>query len=82
MTLQDYLYQHILNVCGSAKLTEENLSQLPYLTAVFHETLRRHSPVPVVPLRYAHEDTQLGGYFVPAGSEVSHSRTLKPLSVI
>ncbi|XP_022139822.1 ent-kaurene oxidase, chloroplastic [Momordica charantia] len=68
---QDYLYQHILSVCGSAKLKEENLAQLPYLTAVFHETLRKHSPVPIVPLRYAHEDTQLGGFFVPAGSEIA-----------
>ncbi|XP_038898390.1 ent-kaurene oxidase [Benincasa hispida] len=68
---QDFLYQHILSACGSSKLTEENLSQLPYLTAVFHETLRKHSPVPVVPLRYAHEDTQLGGFFVPAGSEIA-----------
>nr|AAG41776.1 ent-kaurene oxidase [Cucurbita maxima] len=68
---QERLYQHIQSVCGSAKITEENLSQLPYLTAVFHETLRKYSPVSIVPLRYAHEDTQLGGYFIPAGSEVA-----------
>lgn len=49
---------------------EENISQIPYLGAVFHETLRKHSPAPVVPLRYVHEDTEIGGYFIPAGSEV------------
>ncbi|XP_040999077.1 ent-kaurene oxidase, chloroplastic [Juglans microcarpa x Juglans regia] len=68
---QDRLYQQIQNVCGSGKFAEEHLSQLPYLSAVFHETLRKHSPVPIVPLRYAHEDTQLGGYFIPAGSEIA-----------
>ncbi|MGG6712957.1 UNVERIFIED_CONTAM: cytochrome P450, partial [Salmonella enterica subsp. enterica serovar Weltevreden] len=35
-----------------------------------HETLRRHSPVPIVPLRYVNEDTVLGGYYVPSGTEV------------
>lgn len=67
---QDRLYREIVDVCGTNKVTEENVCKLPYLSAVFHETLRRHSPVPVVPLRYVHEDTQLGGYFVPAGTEV------------
>ncbi|KAL5728615.1 hypothetical protein ACHQM5_001681 [Ranunculus cassubicifolius] len=68
---QDRLYREIQSVCGSAKMTEEDLPQLPYLNAVFHETLRRHSPVPVIPTRYAHEDTELGGYHIPAGSEIA-----------
>lgn len=50
---------------------EEDLPQLPYLNAIFHETIRRHSPVPIVPPRYAHEETQLGGYDIPASTEVS-----------
>ncbi|KAJ0747722.1 putative ent-kaurene monooxygenase [Helianthus annuus] len=68
---QDRLYRDIQNVCGSDKITEEHLSQLPYIAAIFHETLRRHSPVPIIPLRYVHEDTVLGGYHVPAGTEVA-----------
>ncbi|KAM7518290.1 hypothetical protein LguiB_017252 [Lonicera macranthoides] len=68
---QEHLYQELQSVCGSNKITEENLSQLPYLCAVFHETLRIHSPVPIIPLRYVHEDTQIGGYHVPAGSEIA-----------
>ncbi|KAJ7966671.1 Cytochrome P450 [Quillaja saponaria] len=68
---QALLYQELQNVCGSEKIKEENLSQLPYLGAVFHEVLRKHSPAPIVPLRYAHEDTQLGGYHVPAGSQIA-----------
>ncbi|KAL3518636.1 hypothetical protein ACH5RR_021225 [Cinchona calisaya] len=68
---QDRLYRDIQNVCGANKVTEENLCQLPYLSAIFHETLRKHSPVPVVPLRYVHEDTELGGYNIPAGTEIA-----------
>ncbi|KAL7175532.1 hypothetical protein ACSBR2_029184 [Camellia fascicularis] len=69
--LQDRLYQEIQSVCGSEKITEEKLCQHPYLYAVFHETLRKHSPVPLVPMRYVHEDTQLGGYYVPSDSEIA-----------
>nr|XP_023890238.1 ent-kaurene oxidase, chloroplastic-like [Quercus suber] len=68
---QDLLYKEIQNVCGTNKMTEEHLSKLPYLGAVFHETLRKHSPTPIIPLRHAHEDTQLGGYYIPAGSEIA-----------
>ncbi|KAJ6812870.1 ent-kaurene oxidase 2 [Iris pallida] len=68
---QDRLYQEILEVCGSEKIREEHLQQMPYLNAVFHETLRFHSPVPIIPPRYIHEDTQLGGYNVPAGTEIT-----------
>ncbi|KAK2969389.1 hypothetical protein RJ640_020332 [Escallonia rubra] len=67
----DRLLLEIESVCGSGKITEEKLCQLPYLSAVFHETLRNHSPVPVIPLRYAHEETQIGGYRIPAGSEIA-----------
>ncbi|KAG6403159.1 hypothetical protein SASPL_135376 [Salvia splendens] len=65
---QNYLSE-IQNACGFDQLSEEKLCKLPYLAAVFHETLRKHSPVPVVPLRYVHEETQLGGYNIPEGSE-------------
>ncbi|KAJ9567375.1 hypothetical protein OSB04_003341 [Centaurea solstitialis] len=68
---QDRLYEEIRNVCGSEKITEEKLCKMPYLSAVFHETLRRHSPVSIIPLRYVHENTVLGGYHVPAGTELA-----------
>ncbi|KAL0325657.1 UNVERIFIED_CONTAM: Ent-kaurene oxidase, chloroplastic [Sesamum radiatum] len=48
---QKRLLLDIQNVCGSNKVTEEKLCQLPYLAAIFHETLRKHSPVPILPLR-------------------------------
>ncbi|XP_057457719.1 ent-kaurene oxidase-like [Lotus japonicus] len=68
---QDRLYEELQNVCGHKKITEDQLAKLPYLGAVFHETLRKHSPSPTVPPRYAHEDTELGGYHIPAGSEIA-----------
>ncbi|CAL0332123.1 unnamed protein product [Lupinus luteus] len=70
-TRQDRLYEELQNVCGHEKITEDHLAKLPYLGAVFHETLRKYSPAPIVPLRYVHEDTQLGGYHIPAGSEIA-----------
>ncbi|CAI9281802.1 unnamed protein product [Lactuca saligna] len=68
---QQRLYNEIRNVCGSEKITEEKLCKMPYLSAVFHETLRVHSPAAIIPLRYVHENTELGGYHVPAGTELA-----------
>ncbi|GAB4852020.1 hypothetical protein Ancab_016213 [Ancistrocladus abbreviatus] len=68
---QDLLYQEIQRVCGLEKITEEHLSKLPYLGAIFHETLRKHSPVPIIPPRHVSKDTQIGGYHIPAGSEIA-----------
>ncbi|KAI3869931.1 hypothetical protein MKW98_002820 [Papaver atlanticum] len=65
---QDHLYREIQKVCGNSKYAEEPLA---YLSAIFHETLRKHSPAPFDPLRYVHEDTQLGGHDIPAGSEIA-----------
>ncbi|OIW09324.1 hypothetical protein TanjilG_01295 [Lupinus angustifolius] len=70
-TRQDRLYEELRKVCGPEKITEDQLAKLLYLGAVFHETLRKYSPAPIVPLRYVHEDTQLGGYHIPAGSEIA-----------
>ncbi|PVH47644.1 hypothetical protein PAHAL_4G106200 [Panicum hallii] len=67
---QDRLYQEIREVCGNETVTEEHLPRLPYLNAVFQETLRRHSPVPLLFPRFVHENTSLAGYDVPAGTEV------------
>ncbi|KAM7280598.1 hypothetical protein ACFE04_007732 [Oxalis oulophora] len=68
---QERLFEEIQTVCGSEKVSEEHLSQMRYLGGIFHETLRKYSPAPVVPLRYAHEDTHVGGYYIPAGSEIA-----------
>ncbi|KAG5542220.1 hypothetical protein RHGRI_021927 [Rhododendron griersonianum] len=69
--LHDRLYQEVQSICGSGKITEEMLCQLPYLEAVFHETLRKYPPIPLPFLRFAHEDTEIGGYYIPAGTEIA-----------
>ncbi|KQK17913.1 ent-kaurene oxidase-like 3 isoform X2 [Brachypodium distachyon] len=68
--IQDRLYREIQDVCGDEKVTEDHLPRLPYLNAVFHETLRLHSPVPLVPPRLVHEPTRLAGYDIPTGTEI------------
>ncbi|GER29987.1 cytochrome P450 monooxygenase CYP701A16 [Striga asiatica] len=68
---QDRLYGEIQSVCGNEKIMEKKLAELPLLSAVFHETLRKYSPAPIVPLRYVHEDTQIGGYHIRAGTEIA-----------
>ncbi|XP_026398259.1 ent-kaurene oxidase, chloroplastic-like [Papaver somniferum] len=69
---QDRLYLELQKACGNNKFTEEQYSEVTYLSAVFHETLRRYPPFPLVlPLRYVHEDTQLGGYDILAGSQIA-----------
>ncbi|KAI3879039.1 hypothetical protein MKX03_019396 [Papaver bracteatum] len=51
---------------------QEQYSEVTYLGAVFHETLRKYPPSLIaLPLKYVHEDTQLGGYDIPAGTEIA-----------
>jgi ent-kaurene oxidase len=67
---QDRLYSEMQEVCGDDIVTEDHLPRLSYLKAVFFETLRLHPPGPVLPPRFVHETTTLGGYQVPAGTEL------------
>uniref|UniRef100_A0A0C9SA79 TSA: Wollemia nobilis Ref_Wollemi_Transcript_4492_1711 transcribed RNA sequence n=1 Tax=Wollemia nobilis TaxID=56998 RepID=A0A0C9SA79_9CONI len=68
--VQDRLFKEIEKVCGNKCVEEGDLSNLPYLKAVFYETIRRHSPLPLVPLRVVHEDVEIDGYHVPAGWQI------------
>ncbi|KAL9682688.1 hypothetical protein QQ045_014494 [Rhodiola kirilowii] len=43
-THQLRLFNEIRRICGENKITEEDMPHLPYLNAVFHETLRKYSP--------------------------------------
>ncbi|MQL73741.1 hypothetical protein Taro_006091 [Colocasia esculenta] len=55
---------------GQAKITESDVENMPYLQAVVKETLRRHPPSHFVLSHAATEDTELGGYHIPAGATV------------
>jgi cytochrome P450 len=55
---------------GERVVTEDDISQMPYLQAVVKETLRRHGPALLAFPRLATEATKVAGYDIPAGTIV------------
>ena len=53
-----------------ADLDYEQVSRLTYLDQVFSETLRMYPPVVLLVTREAAQDTQIGQYRIPAGTNV------------
>lgn len=51
-------------------ITESTIHSLPYLQAVVKETLRLHSPIPLLVPHMNLEEAKLGGYTIPKGSKV------------
>ncbi len=63
------LFEEVDEVLGDRRATAADINQLPYLKAVVQETLRMYSPAWIVG-REATEDTHVGGWFVPKGTQV------------
>ncbi|KAH6798003.1 cinnamate-4-hydroxylase [Perilla frutescens var. hirtella] len=55
---------------GETAVTESNLHRLPYLQATINETLRLHSPIPLLVPHMNLEQATLGGYTIPRESKV------------
>lgn len=51
-------------------ITESNLHKLPYLQATVKETLRLHTPIPLLVPHMNLEEAKLGGYTIPKESKV------------
>jgi cytochrome P450 len=69
------LREEVDRVVGHGPVCVSMLPQLEYLTAVIHECLRLHPPVPAVG-RYVARELVIGGVRVPAGVVVSPSIAL------
>lgn len=68
--VQSKLRQELEGVLRGAALTEAELPRLPYLQAVVRETLRLHTPIPLLVPHMNLEEAKLGGYDIPRESKV------------
>ncbi|MFS7964176.1 putative cytochrome P450 [Helianthus anomalus] len=55
---------------GRSMITEDQLEKMVYLKAVLKETLRLHTPIPLLVPRESTQDVQLLGYDIPSGTQV------------
>jgi cytochrome P450 len=69
------LREEVDRVVGDGPVTISKLPQLEYLTAVIHECLRLHPPVPTVG-RFVARELEIGGVQLPVGVVASPSITL------
>ncbi|XVF69852.1 hypothetical protein PTKIN_Ptkin11bG0113900 [Pterospermum kingtungense] len=69
-TVQHKIRQEISQVLKGRPVTESNLHELPYLQATVKETLRLHSPIPLLVPHMNLEEAKLGGFTIPKESKV------------
>ncbi|XP_018823563.1 cytochrome P450 CYP73A100-like [Juglans regia] len=69
-TVQRKIRDEISAVLKGRAVTESNLHELPYLQATVKETLRLHTPIPLLVPHMNLEEAKLGGYTIPKESKV------------
>lgn len=67
--IQERVRTEVADVLGDARPTAASLQLLPYTTAVLKEAMRLYPSAPFTG-RLTAEDSNIGGYAVPAGSDV------------
>ncbi|KAI3447290.1 hypothetical protein Pfo_003955 [Paulownia fortunei] len=68
--IQGKIRNEISTILKGQRVTESNLHELPYLQATVNETLRLHSPIPLLVPHMNLEEATLGGYTIPKESKV------------
>ncbi|TXG61123.1 hypothetical protein EZV62_012486 [Acer yangbiense] len=68
--VQHKIRQEITNVLKGNPITESNLQELPYLQATLKETLRLHTPIPLLVPHMNLQEAKLGGFTIPKESKV------------
>ncbi|KAL1295870.1 cytochrome P450 CYP73A100 [Arachis ipaensis] len=68
--VQRKIRDEISKVLKDQTVTESNLHELPYLQATVKETLRIHTPIPLLVPHMNLEEANLGGYKIPKESKV------------
>ncbi|OWM77691.1 hypothetical protein CDL15_Pgr017091 [Punica granatum] len=69
--IQEKLYKEIVGRAGrNGPITEEDVENMAYLGAVVKETFRRHPPSHFLLSHAVTEETELGGYTIPADANV------------
>ncbi|OWM89242.1 hypothetical protein CDL15_Pgr010529 [Punica granatum] len=67
---EDKIRDGIMSVLKGEPVKESNLCRLPYLQATVKESLRVHTPVPLLIPHMNLEERKLGGYTIPKESKV------------
>ncbi|MCD7470346.1 hypothetical protein HAX54_010128 [Datura stramonium] len=69
-TVQQKIRDEISTVLKGRTVTESNLHELPYLQATVNETLRLHTPIPLLVPHMNLDEAKLGDYTIPKETKV------------
>lgn len=69
--VMEEVQEELAKIVGLNSTVEEaHLSELKYLKAIVKETLRLHSPLPLLVPHCSSKPTTVGGYMIPKGSQI------------